>query len=109
MKTVIWWIRRDLRLDDNQALAAAMAQAEVIVPLFILDPKLIASTYSSPGRLAFLLNGLRALDADLRQKGSFLVVRQGDPLEMLHTIRGETQGRDHLRRGGLFTLCTPSR
>jgi deoxyribodipyrimidine photolyase len=26
MKTVIWWVRRDLRLSDNQALATVARQ-----------------------------------------------------------------------------------
>ena len=34
MRTAIWWIRRDLRLDDNQALAAALQQGEVVIPFF---------------------------------------------------------------------------
>ena len=28
MPTALWWVRRDLRLNDNQALAEAQAQAE---------------------------------------------------------------------------------
>jgi len=68
MKTAIWWIRRDLRLADNQALAEALRLAEVVVPAFILDPKLLASTYEGQARLAFLLDGLRALDASLRSR-----------------------------------------
>ena len=35
--TAIWWIRRDLRLNDNLTLQAALAHASV-VPLFIHDP-----------------------------------------------------------------------
>jgi len=61
MKTSIWWIRRDMRLSDNQALTEALRQAEVIVPVFILDPKLLASEYTGPARLAFLFEGLREL------------------------------------------------
>ncbi len=59
MKTAIWWIRRDLRLSDNQALAAALHQAEVVIPVFILDPKLLESPLVSQQRLAFLFDGLR--------------------------------------------------
>jgi len=90
MSTAIWWIRRDLRLSDNSALAAALGRGGAVIPVFILDPKLLASPYASQKRLAFLLDGLRALDASLRQRGSALVVRQGDPLEMLHALRTET-------------------
>lgn len=90
MSTAIWWIRRDLRLSDNQALAAALHQADVVIPLFILDPHLISSSRSSDVRLGFLFDGLRALDHDLRKRSSALVIRQGDPLEVLHTLLDET-------------------
>jgi len=90
MKTAIWWIRRDLRLSDNLALAAALDRAEVVIPVFILDPKLLASQYAGQGRVAFLFEGLRLLEADLRQRGGALIVRQGDPLEALHKLQGET-------------------
>ena len=90
MKIAIWWIRRDLRLADNQALAEALRQAEVVVPAFILDPKLLASPYVGQARLAFLFDGLRALDASLRSRGSALILRQGEPLEVLTALREET-------------------
>jgi deoxyribodipyrimidine photo-lyase len=90
MTIAIWWIRRDLRLSDNQALTEALGQAEVVIPVFILDPKLLASPYTSQQRLAFLFDGLRSLDSDLRMRGSNLIVREDDPLAVLHTIRSET-------------------
>jgi len=37
----LWWIRRDLRLLDNPALQAGCAEGSV-VPVFILDPQLLA-------------------------------------------------------------------
>ena len=36
--TSIWWIRRDVRLEDQRTLQAAMERGPV-VPLFILDPR----------------------------------------------------------------------
>ena len=74
MRTAIWWIRRDLRLSDNQALSAAIGTAEQVIPVFILDPALISSPYVGEKRLAFLLEGLRRLDADLQQRGSRLIL-----------------------------------
>lgn len=95
MSAAIWWIRRDLRLSDNPALAAALARGGAVIPVFILDPKLLASAYISQKRLAFLFDGLRALDADLRQRGSALVVRQGNPLEVLRGLLAEA-GADRI-------------
>jgi deoxyribodipyrimidine photolyase len=65
VKAVLWWIRRDLRLSDNQALAAALAQAGQVIPVFVLDPALLSSPYVGDKRVAFLFGGLRQLDADL--------------------------------------------
>jgi deoxyribodipyrimidine photo-lyase len=89
MNTAIWWIRRDLRLSDNQALAAALNRAGTVIPVFILDPRLLASPYVGQARLAFLLEGLRLLDASLRSRGSALIIRQGDALEALHRLGAE--------------------
>jgi deoxyribodipyrimidine photo-lyase len=89
MSSVIWWIRRDLRLSDNPTLAAALDRSESVVPLFILDPKLLKSSYGSARRTAFLFDGLRALDLGLRQRGSALIVREGDPLAVLQMLREE--------------------
>jgi len=90
MTTVVWWVRRDLRLMDNQALAAALASAGRVVPLFILDPTLLSSSYVGDKRLAFLLQGLHQLDADLRARGGRLVVRRGDPVDELARLLGES-------------------
>ncbi len=85
--TAIWWIRRDLRVTDNPALQAALKTASV-VPVFILDPNLLQHTPLR--RQSFLFNGLRSLDADLRKCGSYLVIRSGKPVEILHSLLAET-------------------
>jgi len=89
MKRAIWWIRRDLRLRDNQALATALKKAEVVIPVFILDPKLLDSAYTSQQRLAFLFESLRSLDSELRHRGSKLIIRQGQPLDELQRLYNE--------------------
>lgn len=76
----VWWIRRDLRLQDNLTLEEAL-KYRPILPVFILDPVLLAA--SPPRRKNFLYNRLLSLDADLRTRGSYLVVRHGKPTEIL--------------------------
>ncbi len=85
-RTAIWWIRRDLRLVDNQALSAALAVSDRVVPVFILDPRLLSSPYAGRQRIAFLFAGLRVLDRDLRRLGSRLIIRQGDPVKSLAAL-----------------------
>ncbi len=92
MEKSIWWIRRDLRLHDNPALEAALKAAPEVLPVFILDPKLLASGYIGDKRLAFLFAGLRSLDEDLRARGGRLIVQEGEPASVLHSLAGQHQG-----------------
>jgi deoxyribodipyrimidine photo-lyase len=91
--TAIWWLRRDLRLDDNPALQAALDAAEEVVPLFIRDPGLWDSQYSGAARKAFLLASLRSLEHSLRRIGSRLIFRAGEPLEVLTRLVAEIDAR----------------
>jgi deoxyribodipyrimidine photo-lyase len=86
MTTAIWWIRRDLRITDNQALASALLNADQVIPTYILDPALLASAYVGSKRLSFLFGGLRHLDSALRSRGSRLVIRRGDPCQELSAL-----------------------
>lgn len=91
--TAIWWIRRDLRLHDNQALQAAWQSGGRVVPVFIQDAQLLGP--AAPLRKAFLWAGLHALDAGLRRLGSRLILRTGDPLDVLQQVMQET-GAGHI-------------
>jgi deoxyribodipyrimidine photo-lyase len=79
VSTAVVLFNRDLRVRDNPALAAA-AKAERIVPLFVLDERLLGSRFAAPNRVAFLLEALRDLDDSLRRAGGRLFVRRGDPV-----------------------------
>ena len=90
MSSAIWWIRRDLRLSDNQALSAALRYSGGVLPVFILDPSLISSRYCGQKRLSFLFDGLRILDASLRERGSYLILRSGNPAFILKQLLQQT-------------------
>jgi deoxyribodipyrimidine photo-lyase len=79
--TAIVWFRRDLRVHDHPALVAALDGHERVVPLFVLDDALLRGRYCGAPRAAFMLGCLEALDAELRDRGSGLVVRHGRPEE----------------------------
>ncbi len=78
-QTAVLWFRRDLRLHDHPALADALARADRIVPLFVIDPALITGRWRSPNRTWFMLASLAELAASLEAAGSRLVVRVGRP------------------------------
>ena len=84
MTSSIWWIRRDLRLNDNSALQAALTAGEQVIPLFIMDPNLWQGEWFSARRADFLVANLSELDTDLQSRGSRLIVRFGDPKKILN-------------------------
>jgi deoxyribodipyrimidine photo-lyase len=87
---VIHWFRRDLRLTDNFALAAACQTGEPVIPLFIFDPAILSSPNVGAPRVAFMLKALNALDKALREHGGKLIVRRGQPEAVLIQLMRET-------------------
>lgn len=81
--SVICWFRRDLRISDNSALNAALRSGARVVPLFVFDRALLNSPFAGTPRLSFMLGALQSLDASLRELGSGLVIRQGEPGDVL--------------------------
>jgi deoxyribodipyrimidine photo-lyase len=79
MRTAVVLFTRDLRVHDNPALARAVAEAETVLPLFVLDEGIGRTRYGrAASRRAFLLEALADLDASLRALGAALCVRSGD-------------------------------
>jgi deoxyribodipyrimidine photolyase len=73
MRTAVVLFTRDLRAHDHPALAAATRDCDRVVPLFVLDRRLLDA---SEKRTAFL----RARLAELHE-ATGLVVAEGDPVE----------------------------
>ena len=69
---------RDLRVHDNPALDAAVRRAEGVVPLFVLEDRLVSGPLAAPNRVRFLLEAVGDLRSSLRKRGGDLVIRRGD-------------------------------
>lgn len=83
-RTAIMWFRRDLRLADNPALLAAVAEGGHVAPVFVLDPRLW--DVAGEPRRAYLIASLRALrEATAGQ----LIVRIGRPDVVLPSLTSE--------------------
>lgn len=91
LNLTIHWFRRDLRLDDNTALIAAAQSSDFLIPLFIVDDTLIRTSRVRGGtRLGFMVACLRALDEELRERGSRLIVRRGEHAVVLYDLVQQT-------------------
>jgi len=98
MSTAIYWFRNDLRLHDNPALDAAIKENEAIVPVFILDEKCLQAgrwgfVRTGNYRLQFLLESLQDLNNYLKEKGSQLLVKRGDPTVLLPQLAEKYNAR----------------
>lgn len=85
MQPVILWFRRNLRLIDNAALVAAVETGRPLIPLYIAD----GLDRGSASRW-WLHHSLCGLDRDLRRLGASLLVRSGQPDQVLGQLAGET-------------------
>jgi deoxyribodipyrimidine photo-lyase len=85
------WFRRDLRLADHPGVRAA-ADGGRAAFLFVLDPGILNRRHHEAlPRLRFLRAGLEALDRDLKDRGSRLIVRHGRPQTVVPEVARETR------------------
>jgi deoxyribodipyrimidine photo-lyase len=83
----IHWFRKDLRLNFNPALSHAVAHAKEVIPLYIHDDSL---EWSEGGAGKWWLHhSLEALKKDLESKGSNLIIKKGNPLDILKELTKE--------------------
>ncbi len=82
------WFRQDLRLEDNPALAAAIASERPVVPVYIWDE---AGDWSPGGASRWWLHhALEDLAKSLAGHGLRLALRTGDSAEELKRLIAET-------------------
>lgn len=84
---ILLWFRRDLRLSDHPALAAACASGQPVIPVAICDDQTRALGCAPQWRLG---QGLGHLANQLQNRGSRLILRRGDALEQLRALMDET-------------------
>jgi deoxyribodipyrimidine photo-lyase len=85
----IYRFGKDLRLDDHAGLAAAAARGAVL-PLLAMDAAMEVRLRASPRRAAFYCAAVRALDAELRERGSRLIVRRASAQEAVLRLARDT-------------------
>ncbi|WUH89118.1 DNA photolyase family protein [Streptomyces sp. NBC_00433] len=89
MRRAVVLFTGDLRLHDHPPLRAALAAADEVVPLFVLDPAVARAGFDAPGRRDFLAGCLADLDAGLRARGGRLVARRGEPAAEVCAVAAE--------------------
>jgi len=82
------WFRNDLRIHDHEVITQALRNGDEIIPLYCFDPREFSETqfgFPKTGgyRAQFLLESVADLRQSLQRLGSDLVIRQGQPEEII--------------------------
>jgi deoxyribodipyrimidine photo-lyase len=94
MKTAVHWFRSDLRLADNTALYHASQDCEVVVPIFIFDPRILKAPDTGAPIVGFMLGCLAALAQDIGGAGGKLIFRHGQVEDEMRALLRETSATD---------------
>ncbi len=83
------WFKRDLRVRDHRPLVDA-AERGPVLPLYIVEPSLVAAPDFSAAHWRFIRECLIALRAALADRGQPLVVRQGEAVDTFQRLYDAT-------------------
>jgi deoxyribodipyrimidine photo-lyase len=86
MGVQVVWFKRDLRVHDHGALSRA-AETGPTLGLYVFEPELLAAPDADGSHVEFVRQGLVELRRALRRRGGRLLVRVGDPVEILAGLR----------------------
>ena len=96
---VLFWHRRDLRLDDNHGLYKALTSGGSVIPVFIFDTTILSKLKKDDQRVLFIH---QELSRGVEELSLHIVL----PLEIFHfsliNLRNQ-DGNEHLRMS--FPSC----
>lgn len=82
-KVVVFWFRRDLRLEDNAGLYHALSSGLPVVPVFIFDQNILTKLESTKDkRVDYIHQALSHINLELKLWDSTLKTFYGNPLEI---------------------------
>ena len=83
---VIFWFRRDLRLDDNHALFKALKSGYDVLPIFIFDSNITNKLNQNDHRLNYINNVLDGLNKRLSENKKNIYIYKGNPIEIISKL-----------------------
>lgn len=91
MSIAIVWFRKELRIQDNEALAKAIKNHDSIIPFYCFEETEFGKTLfgfrkTDSFRAQFLIESVQNLKDNLQKLGSDLVIRTGNTAEQLARI-----------------------
>lgn len=100
-KTTFFWMRRDLRLNDNTGLRKALKEQGNVQIVFIFDAEILADLPQNDARVTFIWDQLKKINEQLKPYKSSVLVEHGKPMEVWqkliekHPIEAVYTNRDY--------------
>ena len=91
IKINIHWHRRDLRVEDNFALEAALQDEHPVLPIFIFDKNILSKLHRDDARVTFIYECIESLKQAYEKAGSSLFVFYGTPHEAFEALSQKYQ------------------
>ncbi|MDA8564030.1 deoxyribodipyrimidine photo-lyase [Mariniblastus sp.] len=66
---IVWWLKKDFRLEDNPALTFALSNAKNVLPVFVLEPSALNAPETSAFHVGAWLEAIKSLRTRLRKEG----------------------------------------
>ncbi|WP_116788020.1 cryptochrome/photolyase family protein [Flavobacterium psychrotrophum] len=83
---IVFWYRRDLRIQDNTALYQALHSGEKVLPIFIFDKNILEELSKDDARVTFIAALLSDVNKKLEKHNRSLAVFHSTPQEVFKTI-----------------------
>jgi deoxyribodipyrimidine photo-lyase len=89
-EVVIFWFRRDFRLEDNASLFYALKNEKKVLPLFIFDREILDKLEDKKdARVQFIHQEIARIKEELKGFGSDIAVKHGVPMEIWKDLFSE--------------------
>jgi deoxyribodipyrimidine photo-lyase len=83
---VLFWHRRDLRIEDNSGLFKALKENDQVQPVFIFDSLILTELPRNDQRVRFIHQEIQRLKKEYQEMGTDLEVYFGNPIELIPSI-----------------------
>jgi len=95
-QSVLFWFRRDLRLQDNAGLYHALKENTAVLPIFIFDTDILDNLEDkADARVEFIHLALERMQEELTAAGSSLYILHGKPVDIFQALKPKAVYANH--------------
>jgi len=87
--TAVVWLKRDLRLQDHEALSSALSSNKMVLLLYVAENSLISNDHFSNRHLNFIKQSLKDMNSRLNSYNSEILSVTGEMLETMEILSRE--------------------